>query len=276
MITKTLIGLVLSAVLISPVAARVQSDPIGGLLKTNSGVSNPPTGSGTTSAQRQSPDLKKSNREEIKSLRNATQEEIQASREAMKSAVEQKREEFKNVLETMQSEAKVKIEAKQAELKNKLAKIKDERKKQIVENVSTNLNQLNADRLKYFSAVLEKLDSIVLKISSRADKAEGNGADVALTRTALTEAKNAIAVSRGAIETQSGKVYSIAITTESALKINVGAARKSLHADLTKVQETVKAAREAVRKAIETLMKVPRVDSDEPNPAPAPTSTSVQ
>lgn len=262
MVKKILVSFILSVVLVSPVAARVgiEDDPRGP--KPTSKDIPREIKKGTPGSFR-SPE-KGRNDDAVKNF-------LENKKETFKATVEQKRKEFKNSLEQKRAEVKEKIEAKKTELKDKLLKIKDERKKEIIGRVDNRLNEINENRMNHFSNALEKLDEIMLKISSRADKAESRGLDVSAARGALTEAKNAIAVSRAAIEMQSGKVYSINITSEEALKNSAVTARKALHDDVIKVFDTVKMAREAVKKAATTLAQIPKVDEESEVPTPAST-----
>ena len=202
-------------------------------------------------ARQQIQETRQGVREEVKGLRQNVQEEIKQSREAIKKEFEAKRTEAKNLLESKKEEFKIKaeakrkevkskIEARKTELKERLVKIKDERKKQIIERIYNQVNELNKRRLDHFSAVLEKLEKVLDRISNRAAKAEANGVDIAAVKTAVAEATSAIAASRTAIVNQTGKVYTPVIGAEDALKTDIGKIRQALHDDLTVVQETVK------------------------------------
>ena len=138
--------------------------------------------------------------------------------------------------------------------------VKDERKKQLVEKISNQLKELNERMMNHFSNVLEKLEKILAKIGSRADKAVANGVDVSAVRTAITAAEQVIAASREAIKVQLAKVYVPTVSTEDNLRVDVGGARQALHADLVRVRDTVVAAREAVRKVHAILAQIPKVD----------------
>ncbi|MEK7168222.1 MAG: hypothetical protein AAB707_00740 [Patescibacteria group bacterium] len=218
-------------------------------------------------------DLRQNVREEVKQNRETIKKEFEAKRTEAKNLMESKKEEFKNKVEAKREEVKSKIEAKRGELKEKLGKIKDERKKQVVEKVYNQINELNKRRLDHFSAVLEKLEKVLDRISNRAAKAEANGRDISAVKTAITEAANTIALSRTAIQNQAGKVYAPIISTESALKTDIGKIRQALHSDLAGVQETVKTSREAVRKAATILAQIPKVDELEVETSTTATTT---
>ena len=90
-------------------------------------------------------------------------------------------------------------------------------------------------------------------------------------RIALAAADAAIAISKAAIANQTVKTYAIAVTGEATLRRNVGAARQALQADVKAVEQTVKDAREAVRKAATALAGVPRVNEADTQPTTQPT-----
>ena len=206
-------------------------------------------------------------------LKAAAKADFEAKRMEAKNLMEQKKAEFKNKVETARTELKTRIETKKQELKTKLAKIKDERKKQVVEKIDGQLDELSKRRLNHFSQVLEQIEKVLDKISGRSAKAKDNGRDVSTIETVITEAEKVIAASREAVKTQAGKTYIITITTETALRQDVSKARQALHADLVKVEDTVKAAREAVRKAATTLAQIPNANDLEVSSGAEATTT---
>ncbi|MBI5732185.1 MAG: hypothetical protein HY982_02380 [Candidatus Magasanikbacteria bacterium] len=222
-------------------------------------------------------DTRQDTRKEVRDIRQDTRKELkqqfEAKRMEFKNQVEAKREEFKKKVEEKRAVAKEKIEAKRAELKERLVKIKDERKKQAALRIDARLDELNKRQTDHFMATLEKLEKVLENIESRASKAEANGRDVSSVRSRISEAQQAIAGSRSAIQTQAGKTYELAINEESTLRIDVGKARQALHSDLVKTRETVRVAHEAVRKAAVSLAQIPKVDSLDIETTPADIST---
>jgi len=219
-------------------------------------------------AQKDIRNLKQGVKAEIKDIkagmRGATVEEkkaiiqqVKEKREAEKEVIQQKREALRANIEAKKEELKNKIQTKREELKQRLEKVKDERKKNIVEKVDNQLRELNENRVKHFTAVLEKLEDILTRVVSLADKAETNGEDVSNVRTTVKTAEDAIAAARLVIEAQAGKVYGVTVNTEDTLKNDVGQARQALHGDLTKTKDSVSAVREATQKAIQSLKDVP-------------------
>lgn len=198
--------------------------------------------------------------DEIKQKAGMTKEEFEAKRMEIKNSMEQKQKEFRNNIEAKREQLKSQIETKRTELKTRLAKIKDENKKQIVERVYNQVNELNKRLTDHFLNVLEKLEKVLERISSRAAKAEVNGRDISVVKIVITEATNAIASTTIAIQNQAAKVYAPTINTENTLKIDVGKIRQALHTDLVAVRETVKNVQEAVQKAAVALAQIPKVD----------------
>lgn len=204
--------------------------------------------------------------EEMKQLKKVDFEKFQEKRAQMKESTKQKREEFKKTIEAKRETLKGGTKAKGEDLKKRLTGVKDEKKRQSIEKIDQRLGALNEKMLNHFSAILEKLEEVLEKISSRADKAEAHGMNVSPVRDSINEARTEIAAARTAIVGQTGKTYTIVISTATTttsggtLKSDVGKARQALHADLVKVREKVFAAREAVKKAAVALAQIPKVD----------------
>lgn len=202
----------------------------------------------------------------LDSLKNSisqSKEAFEQKKAEIKAQIEQKQQELRQQIETKREEIKAQIEAKKAELKDKLAKIRSEEKKQVVEKIYENINELNTRLTNHYLDVLNRLEKVLSNISSRTVKAEANGLDVTAVKTAITEATNAIESARSAIKSQAGKIYSINISSESNLKNDVGKARQTLQKDLKTVFEDVKKAQEAVKKAATTLAKIPNINNIE-------------
>lgn len=204
-----------------------------------------------------------------------TKEELQQKREDLKKTMLDKMEAFRNEVNTKREELKKKIETQREELKKKLQKIKDERKRAAVERIEKAIAELNERRIDHFNKAADQIEKVLERITSRVDKAETNSRDVSKVRTAITAAEDSIAKARDAIKAQAGKTYTVTINTEEKLRADVGSARKALHDDLMKVQEAVKAAREAVYQAARTLAEIRGVDELEVPPATAPAPAPV-
>ncbi len=162
----------------------------------------------------------------------------------------------------MMNEVKTMREEKRAEFAEKVKTIKDARKKATVERLNENLQKINEKTTEHFTTVLDKQDAIAVDIASRIAKIEAAGTasttasttvSVETMKADLAAAQTAIATARAAVVAQSAKVYSISITTEANLKIDVSTTRKALGDDLAAVRDLVKAAHDALKKVAREL-----------------------
>lgn len=201
-------------------------------------------------------------RDEVKTIRQgvlASSTVIMVTPE-MKREIEERREEFKRQLEVRKDEMKLKIEAEKLRLREKLKTIKDERKKQTVQKVNTEIQTLNTRKLEHYSNVLNQIEEVLKKVGTRVDNASARGLEVGTVRTNIIAVETAISTARTAIVAQSTKVYTVAVTTEGNLKNDTGVTRQALQKDLSAVQSLVKNAHEALRKAVVSLAQVPRIN----------------
>jgi DNA repair exonuclease SbcCD ATPase subunit len=190
-------------------------------------------------------------------------EAFRAHREEATDRLREKRDDFRSRFEEKKRETRETLDAKRAELKERLQNVRDEKKRGIMERLENNVHKLNERMLNHFSAVLEKLEGVLSRIGSRADKAEVGGHDVSAVLTAIVEAENAIAAARDAIHAQSGVVYEFDFNDETGLRSSAEQVRKAIHDDLTRVKELVRVAHDAVRRAAVALAQIPRVNDIE-------------
>lgn len=143
-------------------------------------------------------------------LRQQIKESVSAKREAVKEAVAAKREEFKAKLQT----------------------IRDEKKKELVTRIDTKLMNVNIKHTDRFTQVISNLKTVLDKIGGDVDK---------------TEAQTAIDTAKAAVETQAAKTYLITISTETALRSDVGAVTSQLRLDLMATHKLVINAKQSVQ-----------------------------
>lgn len=181
------------------------------------------------------------------------------------------KEEYKNKVEAAREEMKQKVEVAKEALKTKLQGIKDLNKRMIVERIDGSLNKLNEKLLDHYSDILDKLEKVLNRINEKVKTDSAKGLDTTTVYMTITAATEKIKLARTAIEVQAGKTYPVKITTESKLKVDVGAVRQTLHDDLVKVRDAVKAAREAVHKVAVALGQLHGI---KPTPTASPSTTA--
>lgn len=195
----------------------------------------------------------------MKVLRVQFQQQAEQEKQALKSD----REEFQQKVEAQKEELKTKREQEKAKLKTDLEKIKDARKKDTVTNLDQRFTDVNQKITAQWIEALNRMDDLLAKISSRSDKATLAGKDVATTIAAIAKAKADIATTRAAVVVQTGKSYTITVTTDSALKSAVAQVRDTLNNDLKVARDLMQAAKKAVSQAAGSLSGIPRVDDEE-------------
>lgn len=168
--------------------------------------------------------------------------------EAKESKIEL-RQKIKETVDSKRAAVKEAVAAKREEFKTKLKTIRDEKKKVLLERIDTKLANANLKHTDRFAQVLSNLQAILDKMSTDVDK---------------TDAQSAIDTAKDAVETQAAKTYVITISTESALKSDVGAVTSQLRLDLSATHKLVidaKQAVQALRKDNNAIMKKEASDS---------------
>ncbi len=170
------------------------------------------------------------------------------------------------------------ISSRREEFKKKVKGFIDEKKKSIVENLDSRINDMNKNRTAHFSEIIEKLTSILDKIEVKAKEMQAKGVDISRLSSAISDARSAINEASVAIETQAGKNYVINISTETNVKNDVSTTIQLLKTDMQVVMDAVKKAKDSVKIAVDLMMglrrdaNIPSVThSPSPNPTTIPT-----
>lgn len=168
----------------------------------------------------------------------------------------EKQASFAAILQEKRAAALEKFQAARETFKENLAKIKDAKKKALVEKIDSQMANINKNRTDAMSKHLEKMNEILNRIIEKTATLKDNGKDVSAVETAIAAAQKAIGSAETAVANQAGKEYVANITYESTLKNTVGAAIKQLTADLKTTHQTVTDAKKAVADAAKALAKV--------------------
>lgn len=158
---------------------------------------------------------------------------------------------------------------KREEFKLKLAEIRNEEKKQKLNELDTNLTKVNQNAVQRWNKVLVRLEAIVIKIKTRTDEASVQGHDVTGILSAITVAETKIADAKSAVTDQSNNAYVIVMGSESNLGTSVKATISTLKTDLKGVEAKVKTAKDAIRDVFAALKLV--IGSTEATPSATPT-----
>ena len=180
-----------------------------------------------------------------KTLRQELPQKIQANRENLQGRIQELRDELKQ----KRKEAQELFKEKREEFKTRLQKIKDVRKKTLVEQIDEKISTINKNRADHFLQVLERLEVILDRIRDKAETAQTNGKDTSNLSSAIAAAQDAISTAKSAIITQAGKDYVIDASDEAMLKNAVGKTTSQFRKDLRDTHKAVVDAKQAVRKA---------------------------
>lgn len=135
----------------------------------------------------------------------------------------------------------------------KLNTIRDAKKKERAERLNTNLNEVNKKRTEALMKFLDRVSEIFTKVQNRAANAKAAGKDTSKVDAAIAKAQADIATAKSAILAQAAKQYTATITSENALRNDMGTAMKQLQSDLGKVKDVVTQAHKSVSEAVKAL-----------------------
>ena len=132
------------------------------------------------------------------------------------------------------------IQAAREEFKTRLQEIKDAKKKLLVGKIDARIEEVNTKTVDRFTEVLNKLQTFVDRVSTPS-AGPAVLSDIAAAQKAITTARTAVGI-------QAGKIYTITITNDATLKINVGKTISQFRKDLVAVHKLVIDAKQAVQK----------------------------
>lgn len=169
----------------------------------------------------------------------------QTRRETMAS----KSAEFATRREAQASAAAARKEA----LKDKFKAFKDQKRVTIAKRLDTNLGKVNNNRTEAMLKQLERMETLLGRVETRAATSSAEGKDITPVTTAIGTAKDSIAQARDAVEDQALKDYTVSATSEAKLKEEFKTARDNLMADLKAVHQQVQDAKKLVVSAVQAL-----------------------
>lgn len=191
--------------------------------------------------------------EERKEIRMETRNTIGGLRDGARKEISKTREEFRVEMKEKADEVKVRIDQKRDELKKKLSVIKDERKKELVLTINDKFQALNKKAVERLGESMNRQEDAIKKLKERMTNPAFSNQNNTAINTQIANAEAKIAEVRSKLSTQSGKVYTINVTTEASLKANTEAQRLALKADITAIQDSIKSISELIRSAAKDL-----------------------
>lgn len=206
-------------------------------------------------------------KEKIKAERKDFREKVKSVKENESFSADDKKKEVERIMEQQRKlidenrdGMKIKIEEERKKLKERLSTIKDKKKVGIVENLDLQIAKINERTVKHFLTVLDTLEAHTARLSARMKTAQQEGKDVVKIETAINETKKMINDSRNAANQQLVKIYKMNITGgavgEDNLKSEIKPLVEEFKRDIKKIEDMLKAARDAAQRATILVAKI--------------------
>jgi len=188
----------------------------------------------------------------------------------------------KQQIQQVREQAQNNVKQRKLDLQKKIGQIRDQKKQDAANRIQDQLNHVNQVWTDHFTLVLDRLDAVLQKIKSRAEKALANGRDTSKVTAAIQKAETTIASARTAVADQAKKTYTVdatSITSDasdaseqnnliSKLRTQFKAQKDQLFKDLTSLRDgLMKDAKNDVQSIFQALSQVPNVDK-EPEASP--------
>lgn len=201
---------------------------------------------------------------EVRSMRSnkaSSTKIIKEKRQALIAEIQEKRDLFKKEIDIKNDINASTTAAIKLRFKADLLKIKDQKKKEKVENIGGNLLELNSKLTTRATENVNKIEEVLIAIESRADKTTAAGANLGNVRVLIAIAETAIADARVAISVQTAKIYTVSVQSDATIKISMETTRNILKADIDSMNTKIKVAHDTTRKAAEALKANPRANA---------------
>jgi len=140
------------------------------------------------------------------------------------------------------------------EFKTRVTQIRDEKKKERLTQLDSNLAKINQKAVEHWNKVLNRLTEILAKIKTRMTEVSENGKDVTIILAAVSIAEVKIAEAKVVVNTQSDKIYTISVGEEDKLGESAKTTISQMRNDIKSVGDTVKEAIQSL-KDVHTALK---------------------
>lgn len=128
--------------------------------------------------------------------------------------------------------------------------------RQTSQRLHQRMMDVNRTRLAGYERILERLRSMLERITAIADRYEARGADASEVYKAEANARKAIDAAQSAVREQASREYLLEGATDLSVREELQGMREQLADDLGRIRPLMKAAVEAVRDAIRALRSV--------------------
>lgn len=199
-------------------------------------------------------------KEDFKQKRDALSQELKAKNEALRQELKEKQEAFRTELKEKREVVKQELKDKREKFKEEEKTRKEELKKKLGEKRGENIEKFFNQMVGKFEETVKQLKDFSDRITSRLNKAEENGRDVAELRRKLVEAGDKIAAVEKALEDAKVRYaeaikdpdFKVAFKKVREIVESVKEKAKEAHRALVDVISSTKGLGEGERKATTT------------------------
>lgn len=160
---------------------------------------------------------------------------------------------LKEEIATRSQEIRGNIEERRQKFQENLQNFRDERKKMIVERLYQRMADVNKKATDMLLKKLERLEAILAKIESRAQKKKEMGANAGAVYIGIETIEGEIAVLKDKIQQQADKVYDFDISDEQNLRPQAQPAVQLLHTDLKSLRDELISIRKEMVDLVQML-----------------------
>jgi len=179
-----------------------------------------------------------------------------ATGSAVNSLLHRQREAFRAEVKARFLKRQQLLERARKQFRIQLQNIQDERKKQIMARIEQSLNSLNKRIVDQLSLRLDRLEDLLSKITSRAEKMESEGLVVTEALAKIETAQANIGDIREILSQQAEKVYVPQITSESNLGLAAGKSYQQLRGDIKTINDKLVAVKKEMANILHLLAQI--------------------
>lgn len=158
----------------------------------------------------------------------------------------------------IRDEAKSRIQEQKDIFKQKLSAIRDEKKRALVERIDERISVLDKNYTERLIVSVEKLQTVLNKISEKANTAKSSSVETVSVESAIANAQSAIDAAKISLLEQQSKSYQIEISPnpDSVLRSTVGSVVSRFRTDIKALHKKIVDAKQAVRNAEKEMVKL--------------------
>jgi len=188
--------------------------------------------------------------------------------EEVRQFIEQKREEVRNKLQENQQriqqireEVQQRVEQKRQEIQQKLERIRNNQKRQTAERIHSRLLETRERTLMNFNNALDRMETVLTNITTRADKAQSEGKNIEEVETLVSNAQDKVTQARERVQNIFQKEYQLEFSNEEQLRESFQNVRDEVYTDLSGVRDTINDVRDTTESAADALNQILESDN---------------